>query len=102
MIAQRAPDGSWRRLTYGEARKRARRVAAALLERRLSAERPLAVLSGNDIEHALLELAAMYIGMPYAPVSPAYSLVSTDFAQLRRVMELITPGLVYASNPAQL
>ena len=100
-LAQRAPDGSWRRLTYGEARKRARRVAAALLERRLSAERPLAVLSGNDIEHALLELAAMYSGVPYAPVSPAYSLVSTDFAQLRRVMELITPGLVYASNPAQ-
>jgi len=100
-LAQRAPDGSWRRLTYGEARKRARRIAAALLERGLSADRPLAVLSGNDIEHALLELAAMYIGVPYAPVSPAYSLISTDFAQLRRVMELVTPGLVYASNPAQ-
>jgi feruloyl-CoA synthase len=100
-LAQRAPDGSWRRLTYGEARKRARRVAAALLERRLSAERPLAVLSGNDIEHALLELAAMYIGVPYAPVSPAYSLVSTDFAQLRRVIELITPGLIFVSERNQ-
>jgi feruloyl-CoA synthase len=100
-LAQRGPDGAWLRLTYAQARKRARRVAAALLERRLSAERPLAVLSGNDIEHALLELAAMYIGVPYAPVSPAYSLVSTDFAQLRRVMELITPGLVYVSEPAQ-
>ena len=100
-LAQRAADGAWLRLTYAQARTRARRVAAALLERRLSAERPLAVLSGNDIEHALLELAAMYIGVPYAPVSPAYSLVSTDFAQLRRVMELVTPGLAYVANRAQ-
>ena len=100
-LAQRAPDGSWLRLTYGEARKRARRIAADLLERNLSADRPLAVLSGNDIAHGLLELAAMYIGVPYAPVSPAYSLISTDFAQLRRVMDLVTPGLVYVSNRSQ-
>ena len=100
-LAQRAPDGSWMRLTYGDARTRARRIAAALLERNLSADRPLAVLSGNDIAHGLLELAAMYIGVPYAPVSPAYSLISTDFAQLRRVVELVTPGLVYVSNRAQ-
>jgi feruloyl-CoA synthase len=100
-LAQRSPDGGWVRLTYAQARKRARAVAAALLERGLSAERPLAVLSGNDIEHALLALAAMYIGVPYAPISPAYSLVSSDFAQLRRVMELVTPGLVYVSNPPQ-
>ena len=97
-LAQRAPDGSWLRLTYAQARRRARRVAAALLERRLSAERPVAVLSGNDIDHALVELAAMYVGVPYAPVSPAYSLVSTDFAQLRRVMELVTPGLIFVSD----
>ena len=97
-LAQRGADGGWRQLTYAEARRRARRVAGGLLERGLSAERPLAVLSGNDIEHALLELAAMYIGVPYAPVSPAYSLISTDFAQLRRVVELTTPGLIYVSN----
>ena len=100
-LAQRGADGGWRRVTYGEARRRARRVAAALLERKLSAERPLAVLSGNDIEHALLELAAMYAGVPYAPVSPAYSLISSDFAQLRRVIELVTPGLIFASSRKQ-
>jgi feruloyl-CoA synthase len=97
-LAQRGPHGEWRRITYAQTRTRARRVAAALLGRGLSAERPLAVLSGNGIEHAVLELAAMYIGVPYAPVSPAYSLVSSDFAQLRRVMQLITPGLVFASG----
>jgi feruloyl-CoA synthase len=91
-FAQRDAGGGWRRITYAQMRSRARRVASALLGRGLSAERPLAVLSGNDIEHAVLELAAMYIGVPYAPVSPAYSLVSSDFAQLRRVIELTTPG----------
>ena len=97
-LAQRGPDGGWRRITYAQTRTRARRVAAALLGRGLSAERPVAVLSGNDIEHAVLELAAMYAGVPYAPVSPAYSLVSSDFAQLRRVIELVTPGLIFVSE----
>jgi len=100
-LAQRGPDGGWRRITYAQTRKRARRVAAALLGRGLSAERPVAVLSGNDIEHAVLELAAMYAGVPYAPVSPAYSLVSSDFAQLRRAIELVTPGLIFVSDQKQ-
>ena len=97
LFAQRAGSG-WRKLTYGEALERARRVGQALLERELSAERPLVVLSGNDIEHGLLHLGAMYAGIPYAPVSPAYSLLSRDFAKLRAVLELLTPGLVYASD----
>jgi feruloyl-CoA synthase len=97
LFAQRA-DAGWRRLAYGEARDKARRLAAGLLSRGLSPERPLAVLSSNDLEHALLLLAALYAGVPYAPVSPAYSLVSTDFSQLRYVMGLVTPGLVYAAD----
>jgi len=100
-LAQRSPDGGWRRITYAQTRARARRVAAALLGRGLSAERPVAVLSGNDIEHAVLELAAMYAGVAYAPVSPAYSLVSSDFAQLRRAMELVTPGLIFVADRKQ-
>ena len=97
LFAQRAGAG-WRKMTYAQARDKAKRVAAGLLRRKLSAERPLAVLSANDIEHAVLLLAAMYAGVPYAPVSPAYSLVSTDFAQLKHVMALVTPGLVYAAD----
>ncbi len=96
-LAQRGPDGAWLRLTYAQARSRARRVAQALLERRLSAERPVAVLSGNDFAHALIQLGALYAGVPYAPVSPAYSLLSKDFAKLKHVMRLLTPGLVFAS-----
>lgn len=96
-LAQRSGAG-WKTLSYAEARERAKRIASALLARGLSAERPLAVLSGNDLEHALLLFAAMYAGVPIAPVSPPYSLVSADFAQLRHVMRLVTPGLVYAAD----
>jgi len=96
-LAQR--DGSgWRTLTYRQARERARRVGQFLLTKKLGPDRPLMVLSGNDIEHALLHLGAMYVGVPYAPISPAYSLVSTDFGKLRHICKLMTPGLVFASN----
>jgi feruloyl-CoA synthase len=97
-LAQRDGAGGWRTLTYRQTRERARRVGQFLLTQNLSAERPLVVLSGNDIEHALLHLGAMYVGVPYAPISPAYSLLSADFGKLRQIFQLLTPGLVYASN----
>ena len=97
-LAQRDGPGKWRTRTYAEARAEARNIAQALLHRPVSVERPVAVLSGNDIEHAMLELGAMYAGIPYAPVSTAYSLVSTDFGKLRHIFGLLTPGLVYAAD----
>jgi len=100
-LAQRGPDGAWLRLAYGEARDRARRIAQAIVDRGLSAERPVAVLSGNDIEHALIQLGALYAGVPYVPVSPAYSLLSQDFAQLKHAMRVTTPGLVFSSRRQQ-
>ncbi|HSD52621.1 MAG TPA: feruloyl-CoA synthase [Burkholderiales bacterium] len=98
LVAQRDPDGGWRSLTYAEAFTRVRALAQALLDRRLSPERPLAILSENDIEHLLLTLAAMHVGVPCVPVSPAYSLLSTDFAKLRYIVGLVTPGLVFAAD----
>jgi feruloyl-CoA synthase len=100
VFAQRSGE-RWRTLSYAQALERARRVGAALLQRKLSAERPLIVLSGNDLEHALLHLGAMYVGVPYAPISPAYSLLSSDFAKLRYIFDLLTPGLVFASSAEQ-
>ena len=97
-MAQRDERGEWRRLTYAEALESARRIGGALLERGLSAERPLMILSGNDLEHALLALGALHAGVAYVPVSPAYSLLSTDFAKLRHIVALTTPGLVYAAD----
>src|SRR4029453_4192993 len=95
-LAQRTPSG-WRKLGYGETLDCVRRIGAALLRRDLSPERPLVILSGNDIEHALLGLAAMYVGIPYAPISPAYALMSNDFGKLRSIIDLLTPGLVFAA-----
>ncbi|MFA6264446.1 MAG: feruloyl-CoA synthase [Pseudolabrys sp.] len=97
-LAQRDADGNWRKLTYAEVFDTVKRIAASLLRRGLSAERPIVILSGNDIEHALLALAAMVVGIPYAPISPAYSLMSSDFGKLRMIIELLTPGMVFAAD----
>ncbi len=97
-IAQRSSTGGWRRLTYRAAYDGMRRIATALLSRDVSRERPVVILSENDIEHALLALASMHVGIPYCPVSPAYSLISHDFAKLRYIIGLLTPGLVFAND----
>jgi len=97
-LAERDENAEWRKITYAETRAEARNIAEALLARPLSAERPIAILSGNDIEHALLALGAMYAGIPFAPISPAYSLVSTDFGKLRHIFGLLTPGLIFAAE----
>lgn len=98
LFAKRDATGAWRRITYREALGYARRLGQALLDRGLGAERPLLILSENDLEHAMLALAALYVGVPFAPVSPAYSLVSQDHGKLRRIVELMSPGLVFASD----
>jgi feruloyl-CoA synthase len=97
-LAQRTADGSWRKLTYAQTLSQVRGIAQSLLERKLSAERPIAILSGNDIEHALLGLAAMMVGIPYAPISVPYSLMSSDFGKLKSIVEILTPGLVFVAD----
>ena len=97
-IAARAPDGAWREVTYAQMLSQVRTIATHLLGFGLSAERPLALFSGNDIEHLQIALAAMYAGIPYCPVSPAYALLSQDFAKLRHVCQVLTPGLVFTTD----
>jgi feruloyl-CoA synthase len=100
LFGQRDSRGQWRTLTYAQFRSAARRVAQALLDRpHVSVQRPIAILSGNSLEHAVLGFAAYYAGIPYAPISTAYSLVSSDFGKLRHIFQLLTPGMVYASDP---
>jgi feruloyl-CoA synthase len=97
-LAQREIEGEWRKLSYSSAFAQIQRIAAGLLERGLSAERPLVILSGNSIEHALLTFAAMHIGVPVAPLSPAYSLVDPEARRVLHAISLLTPGLVYAED----
>lgn len=99
-IAARQAGGDWRRVSYREMLDSVRAIAQGLLSYGLSADKPLALLSGNDIEHLHVALGAMYAGIPYCPVSPAYSLLSQDFAKLRHVCDLLQPGLVFVSDAA--
>lgn len=91
-------SGDWRHISFAQALDAARRIGQALLDRGLSAERPVLILSENDVEHALLALGCMVVGIPWCPTSPPYSLISQDFDKLKHVVKTLTPGLVFASD----
>ena len=97
-LARRGADGQWQRLTYADTLTRVRCVAQALLDRRLSSNRPVVILSGNSLEHAVLALAAMHVGVLYAPLAPAYTLLAREYTTLRTLWESLTPGLVFADE----
>ena len=99
-LAERKGDG-WRKLSYREAYGAVRRISQALLDLGLSAERPVAILSDNGVDHALLALGAMHVGIPVAPISPAYSLMSQDYGKLKHIFELVQPGLVFVADAAK-
>lgn len=101
LVARRNGTGEWIEVTYAQALGQVRSLAQALLDRGLSAEQPLVILSGNSIEHLLLAFAAMYVGIPYAPISPAYCLVSTDYGKARYICDLLTPGLYMVDNASE-
>ena len=100
LVARRGPDGQWIRISYAQMLARVQAVGQSLVDAGLSVDRPLAILSENDLEHLTLALAAMWAGVPFAPVSSAYSLISQDYGKLRHILGLLTPGLVFAASPA--
>jgi feruloyl-CoA synthase len=100
-MAERNAVRGWRQITYAELLTSSRHIASALLARGLSAEKPVVILSGNSIDHALIAFGALYAGIPFCPVSPAYSLVSRDYGKLSYLMKLLTPGLVFANDAAK-
>src|SRR5258706_7428150 len=97
-MAEREAGGSWRQISYAQLLVSSRGIAASLIARGLSAERPVVMLSGNSIDHALVAFGALYAGIPFCPVSPAYSLISKDYGKLAYLMKLLTPGLVFADD----
>src|SRR3954451_22588317 len=97
-LAERDGDGEWVELTWSDANRKATSIAQALLDRGLGPERPLLILSGNAIDHALLTLGGFLAGVPVVPVSPAYSLMSRDYGKVKHVAQLIKPGLIYAAD----
>ena len=99
-MAERDGDG-WRKITYAQLLASAMCIASGLLARDLSPARPIVILSGNSIDHALMAFGALYAGIPFCPVSPAYSLISKDYGKLGYLMKLLTPGLVFADDAAK-
>jgi feruloyl-CoA synthase len=97
-MAERDGGRGWRQITYAELLTSSRHIASGLLARGLSAEKPVVILSGNSIDHALIAFGALYAGIPFCPVSPAYSLVSKDYGKLSYLMKLLTPGLIFADD----
>ncbi|HPN04375.1 MAG TPA: AMP-binding protein [Hyphomonadaceae bacterium] len=98
-LKQRAPNhGPWRTVTYGEGAAITRSLAQALLDRGLGPDAPLLILSGNSIEHALIQMAAMRIGSPATPISMAYSVMSTDFAKLKHCFNAVKPKAVFVQT----
>jgi feruloyl-CoA synthase len=101
---QQMPDGTtgeWQHITYAQALESARSIGQALLDRGLSPERPVVILSENSLEHAMMALGCLYAGVPYCPVSPAYATVSQDYEKLRHVMDTLSPGLVFVADASR-
>jgi len=94
-LVERDADFEWRHLTYGEARAKVDAVSQWLLDNGHTPDNPICVLSDNSVNFGILQLAAMQVGIPFMPVSPAYSLMSQDYAKVRFAFEKFTPTLVY-------
>jgi feruloyl-CoA synthase len=97
-LGQRDESGAWRTVSFEQTFTLVRQLAQGLLNLGLTTETPIAILSDNSIEHGLMALAALHVGIPYSAITPAYSLRSTDFAKLRYTLELLAPKLIFVSN----
>ena len=97
-MAERVGGGDWRRMSYGEAARRFKAIGSVLLGLGLSTERPLLILSGNSIDHALMALGAQHVGIPSAAIAPAYSTASRDYSKLRDIAGQLTPGALFADR----
>lgn len=99
-IADRRADSGWRILTYKQVKDQSRAIGQYLLDKGLSADHGLAIIAPNSVDHALMALGAMRAGIPYAPITPAYALLSTDYVKLTYVLELMSPAMIYVDDTA--
>ncbi|RFS17440.1 feruloyl-CoA synthase [Emticicia sp. C21] len=100
-LARRDKTDEWQKLSYAETLSKVQSIAQYLLNLNFTSEETIVILSENSLEHALLALAAIHIGIPYSPISPPYSLISQDFGKLKHCLELMTPKVIFAQNGRQ-
>ncbi len=99
-VAERDAQGEWQKVTYAQAVTRVRKIASWLLTQPVSVERPIVFLCGNSLEHLMLALAGMYVGIAHSPLSPAYSLIATDYTKLQGIFDILTPGMIVVDELA--
>jgi feruloyl-CoA synthase len=97
-LAQRGADGEWQTLTYAQAWNKVQHIAQFIIDSEANTEKPIVILSANSLEHGLMAMAAMHVGIPYAPLSPAYALRSSDYNTLRQCVDQLTPGLFFVED----
>ena len=100
-LAQKKSAGTWESINYLDTLRKIRNIAQWIIQQGASTERPIAILSENCIEHALVAIAAMHIGVPFSSITPAYALKATDYKKLRFVFDQLTPSLVVVSDGAK-
>lgn len=98
LVERDSAGGNWQAVTYAQALDKVYRLGTWLIQRGVRADRPFCVLTDNSIEHALIMLACMHVGVPYASVSPAYSLVSKDYAKLKNLIQRLDPDVIYVGG----
>ncbi len=91
-------NGDWRRVNYADFFQQVKCIGQAVLNRGLSVDRPVMILSDASVNHALLNYGAMHVGVPVTPVSAAYSLMSQDFGKLKYILSVVTPGLIFVED----
>jgi len=99
-FAERDATGGWLRLSWRAARERVGAIAQGLLDLNMPAGAPVVILSDNAVEHLLLALAAMHVGIPVCAVSSAYCRLTKDYTKVKGILETLRPGMIYASDPA--
>jgi feruloyl-CoA synthase len=100
-LAERSPDGGWQRVSYAQTLQAVAAIGQALIGRGAGEERPVCILSENSLDHALLVLGAMAVGVPASSISIAYALQSRDHAKLKAIVKALTPGILYVADGAR-
>lgn len=99
-IAERSGAG-WREETYDATLQQVRQIAASLLSRGMGPDTPILIMSGNGVDHALLSMAAHYVGIPTVPVAEQYSLITGAHGRLQQAVQLVRPKMAYVVDADQ-
>jgi feruloyl-CoA synthase len=98
LVQRRGPQREWTPHSYADTKRDTDAIAQWLLDRKVARDRPILLLSGNSVAHALVKFGGMAVGVPACPVSSNYGLMDSNFARLRHVVQLTRPGVVFVEQ----